>query len=130
MSIPPISPTSGPTGFGGSSPLADQLENYVQEVRACFPFQASHTAHIDGLLQKIEKFLDTNKQAIFQVCNQNGWRPSQGPGGGDGYENFFDGAINSINLFLQNPNGGTLDMINEQVTELHWFMTAQNNSLG
>jgi hypothetical protein len=72
----------------------------------------------------IEDFLDTNKTALFQDAAGQGWSPN-GPVGSN-FASFYSAALNSIHAFLQEPNVGSLDMVNEAVTQMHFLITNLN----
>jgi hypothetical protein len=69
----------------------------------------------------IENFLDSNKTALFQDAAGQGWGPN-GPTGSN-FASFYSSTFNSIHNFLENPNPGSLEMVNEGVTQMHFLIT-------
>ena len=121
--IPPISPYSTQPGAGDD--LAKQLWNFVSELRVLIgeylkdPSSPAILAKLETCMKSMQSFLEKNKSQLFTIMKNRGW-PATGI---DGFENFYDGALSSIHLFLEKPNDGSLDMVNEQTTQIHWLMT-------
>jgi hypothetical protein len=78
-----------------------------------------NTKKIEDLIHKIMNFVEKHKKEIEALGQQMGW-PADGV---NGYDTFIDGALKSMENFLEKPNIGSLDMINEQLTQLHWLIT-------
>ncbi len=121
--ISPITPSS-PLYSSGENDIAVKLWYFIAQYRELMEEwkndpSPENTKKIDDLIHKIMNFVEKNKKAIEALGKQMGW-PADGP---DGYETFLDGALNSMKNFLENPNIGSLDMINEQLTQLHWLLT-------
>jgi len=125
MSIPPISSSSGfPPPF--PDPLLVELGNRLSSFNRLAeawdndPTQGNLQA-LESCMTGLEGFLDENKTALFQAAKAQGW--GQGGGAGSDFASFYQGALNGINGFLEQPNQGSLTLINEQVTQMHWLLT-------
>ncbi len=122
-SIPPISPYS--IQSSSNDGLANQLWNLVTELRTLMgeylkdPHSHALLEKLESCMKQMQSFLEKNKKQLFALLKGQGW-PANGI---DGYENFYDGALSSIHCFLEKPNDGSLDMVNEQTTQLHWLLT-------
>jgi len=124
MSIPPISSSSG---FQPPFPdpllveLGNRLSSFnrLAEAWENDPTQGNLQA-LESCMTGLEGFLDQNKAALFQAAAAQGWGP-KGPTGSD-FGVFYQGALNGINGFLEQPNQGSLTLINEQVTQMHWLL--------
>ena len=121
-SIPPISPYSMQPS---SNDLANELWQFVSELRELIgeyekdPSSPALLAKIETCMKGMESFLEKNKAQLFQIMKNQGWSAT----GMNGFENYYDAALSSIQLFLQKPNMASLDMVNEQATQIHWLMT-------
>lgn len=123
-SIPPISsvPPSSPTPSGQT--MVQQIEDLIEQYRNLMQAYIDNPSQtnldkLESCMKKIQAFLEKNHSKIDALADKLGW-PTSGP---NSPETFFEGTINSINNFLADPNSGSLNMVNEQLTQLHWLLT-------
>ena len=102
---------------------AEQLQNLIDSLRKVLPDYPNSEDQIKTAMENINTFLDTNSSAILKQCAANGW-PS---GSSFGPSAMISSATTSISNFLQQPNPGSLDEVNEAITQLHFEMTNKNS---
>jgi hypothetical protein len=120
-SIPPISPTppnypSQPEGSNGQS-IVQKLQTFMDQYRALMQEwidnpSPANLEKVEQCMKKIKSYLENHESAIDKLC------PSAAQ--------FLNSTVNSINNFLQHPNMASLDMVNEQLTQLHWLIQNEN----
>jgi hypothetical protein len=121
--ISPVTPSS-PLYSSGGNDVDVKLWYFIAQYRELMQEwkedpSPENTKKIEDLIHKIMNFVEKHKKEIEALGQQMGW-PADGV---NGYDTFIDGALKSMENFLEKPNIGSLDMINEQLTQLHWLIT-------
>lgn len=123
-----ISPT------GGASPyyqppehsdrwLIDTMNYFMTELRNEMG-PPPHIMQLETLLPEMEAFLEKNKGAIYAFLQKMGY-----PTSGDfSVTNEFDTALKVIKTFLSDPKHTSVDLLNEAITQLHFYCTHSNKS--
>lgn len=128
MHIPPIS--SNPSPFPpGDNPLTQQLQNLIMAYRTSLVLWTQdptepHLIELKTDAQNLEVFLDTHERQINTLGKTMGWGKS---GGYSECAQFLQETKTSIQNFLERPNTGSADLINENSTQLHWYLTHINS---
>ncbi|MBI2742408.1 MAG: hypothetical protein HYX48_00630 [Chlamydiales bacterium] len=120
-SIPPVSPTppnfpSQPEGPSGQA-IYNKLESFIEQYRTAMQEYMDQPSPkdpraVEAVMEKIKKYLEKHEAAIEKLS------PTCGQ--------FLNSTISSINNFIEDPNPGSLDMVNEQLTQLHWLIGNEN----
>jgi hypothetical protein len=124
MSIPPISSSWGAIP-NPSNALVNELANRLASFRKLSEAWQNDptTANLQALescMTGLENFLDSNKTALFQDAAGQGWGPN-GPLGSN-FATFYSSTLSSIQNFFENPNDGSLEMVNEGTTQMHFLL--------
>lgn len=123
IGMPPDNYQVGSYGDSSSSnSSASQLQNLINALRQVLPDFPNSEDQIKSDMENIQKFLENNQSSILAACGANGWSA----GSTFGPESMINSALSSITNFLQQPNGGSLDEVNEAITQLHFEMTNKN----
>ncbi len=80
---------------------------------------------LTAFMYQMRTFLEDHKKEIFAEAKQNGW-PKEFPHKEASYEYTYETLMININAFLNPSDGhseGGLDFINEQLTQLSWFLS-------
>lgn len=120
-SIPPISST--PPSYGSSNDWISQLQTLLNEYREDMKLymndpSAKNLDTLTKLLHQITNFINEHRSDIENQAKNEGW-PSTGP---DSVENYLEGTLRAIQGFEQEKKTSSLDLLNEQLTEVNWFM--------
>ncbi len=121
MSIPPIS--SNPLSQGPSENWIEQLQNLLDEYRKDMNDYTKDPCakNLDLLsknLKQIEQFIQYHRNDIENEARQKGW-PSSGP---DSVDTYIEGTLRAIQGFEQEKKTSSLDLLNEEFTQVNWFM--------
>ena len=127
MYIPPISSNTSPFP-PGDNPLEQEMQNLIMSYRTSLVQWGNHASpasleQLEDAARNLETFLKDNKNALFSLSQSMGWGKS---GAFSEFVQFYNGALRSIDNFLQKPNSGSADLINEAVTQMHWYITHIN----
>ena len=127
------------TPVNGTKQLVDDLKGIRNEYKALLnQYQKDPSTqnldHLSAFMYHMRTFLEDNKGAIFSLSKQNGWIPfNKGTNGGDGYEGFYNVAMNCANTFL-NPEEGhpaaSLYLLAETFTQVTWLTSHIHNVMG
>ncbi len=114
--IPPSSPGKAeePNGQADTTKLAQELLNLENELHSYLGPPLDIKA-LERFLPKLKEFLEENKKAIYSALEKKGW-PIGGP---FSISSEFDSAISAINAFMEKPNPGSADMVNESLTTIN-----------
>ena len=122
---------SGISSYGGepyqpSTPSNSQeiileMEQLEAQLRADMgpPLQQQK---LEELLPKMEQFLEHNKEALYKIMESNGF-PVNGP---FSISTEFDTAISTLKNYLIHPNSGSIDLLNESITQMNFYLNHKN----
>jgi len=119
---PPLPPSSGlnPSENPEENPqeIILEMEQFLKELRADIGPPQDVKA-LKKLLVKMENFLKSNKKEIYKIMEKQGY-PVKGP---FSISSEFNTAISTIQTYLKDPNDGSIDLLNEAITQMHYYMT-------
>lgn len=127
MYIPPISSSTSPFP-PGDNPLEQAMQNLIMSYRTSL-IQWGHNAspaslnQLEDAARNLETFLKDNRNALYSLSQSMGWGKS---GALSEFAQFYNSTLHSIDNFLQHPNSGSADLLNESATQLHWYITHIN----
>lgn len=123
--IPPSSPYSSSSFSDEPNPsiVKAKLYELEEELRKDMGPPPSEEA-LEKLLPEIQKFLSNNKALIFKLMEENGY-PKKGP---FSITAEFNSTISAIKNYLYHPNSGSLDLINESITQINYYLTHHYHS--
>lgn len=103
--------------------IISQMENYEKELRADMG-PPPNVEKLEKLLKQLEQFLEEHKNEIYKIMEKNGY-PVSGP---FSISAMYDSAVDALKNYLANPSegGGSLDLLNESITQMNFYFTNHN----
>lgn len=118
-SVPPVS--GPPSGFSSKMPswlqnLTQLWQKYQKDLMPKWEKDPSkaNTEALQKCLSKIEKIVEDHKKDLQSEARAHGW-PQKGL---YNIDNYIKGLKDAIQGFKDKPNGASLDLANEQLTQI------------
>ncbi|MCC5831808.1 MAG: hypothetical protein JJU12_02050 [Chlamydiales bacterium] len=121
-STSPASHFPEPPEKGADRKVQEELLKLEKELRADMGPPVNE-AGLEKLLPKMLHFLEHNKEALFKMMEKQGY-PLSGP---FSITAEFNSAIGAIHNYMEHPNLGSLDFLNESVTQINYYVNTPNH---
>lgn len=101
--------------------IIDQMEQYEAQLRADMGPPANAAA-LQKLIPQMENFLEQNQGTLESMMGNNGFA-MEGP---FSITAEFESSISAIKAYLEKPNNASLDLLNESITQMNYYLTHKN----
>lgn len=109
------------SGSSHDQAIIKQMQQYEAELRHDMGPPVNYV-DLQRLLPQMENFLNQNKGALETIMEKNGYFI----GGPFSISAEFEGAISSLKTYLSHPNGASLDLLNESITQINYYLNTKN----